>query len=381
MVGFPLRRLAKSTRYFGCALAALFIGQSLVHAQLSGNGNFVVPLSDPMVSLRAPVLTNGQVQLTLNGEVGVSYVIESSPDFVNWTPVATNSDSGTTRTITLDAGAAHYYRASRAPLPLATFALAARGNMNLLGNGQTTDSFNSSDPTSSTDGRYDKTKALTNGAVASAAGMVFLGNHLVGGDLYIGPAATVSSNTLTHQVLGTIHTNATVAFPDAALPNVSWLDAPISDSVHDFTTNGYYLVNDSSNLIVEPGVTVILNVTTTPTFQSLVKIHGGVTNSGTAYIFLNGCTNAYVYRNLADDASNRAKNLCYIGLPSLISVLVVDLSTNIPCVIYAPSASATINGGGLSDNFIGSLTLGSLQMNGHYQFHFDEDLLTNGPCR
>jgi hypothetical protein len=165
------------------------------------------------------------------------------------------------------------------------------------------------------------------------------------------------------------------------LPKVPWLAAPLTTSGYDFITDGYYFVNGNSNLIVEAGVTVVLNVTTMPTFQLIVKIHGGATNSGTAYIFLDGCTNAFLYRNYADDPSGWAKNLCYLGLPSLQSFIIGDSTTNIQCVIYAPSANANINGGGFSDNFSGSMTAGSLLLNGHYQFHFDEDLLTNGPCR
>jgi hypothetical protein len=379
MAGFSFKELAKCIRCSGGAIVALFASQCLAYAQLSSNGNFVVPLSDPQVSLSGPVLTNGQVQLSINGEPGISYVIESSPDFVNWSPIATNSDSSASRTIIVDADAAHYYRASRTPLPLAVFSLATRGNLILNGNGQTTDSFNSADPAFSTDGQYDKTKRGANGTLASAQGIINIGSHVIGGNVMLGQSAQYTSAT--NQVLGVICTNQTLAFPEVMLPHVPWLAAPLTTSGYHFTTDGYYFVIGNSNLIVEAGVTVVLNVTTKPTFQSIVKIHGGATNSGTAYIFLNGCTNAFLYRNFADDASYRAKNLCYFGLPSLQSFATGDSITNILCVIYAPSANANINGGGLSDNFIGSMTAGSMLVNGHYQFHFDEDLLTNGPSR
>jgi hypothetical protein len=379
MVQFPAKKYSKSALYL-CALAALFAGQCIVLAQLSGNGNFLVPLSDPQVSLGTPILTNGQVQLPLNGEPDVAYVIESSPDFVNWTPIATNNDLGVTRMITVDADAGHYYRASRAPRPLAIYAVAARGNVNLAGTGQTTDSFNSADSAFSTDGQYDKTKARTNGAVASTGGNVFLGNHTLGGDLFLGLTATLSlSNSF--QVFGTIHTNQPITFPDVVLPNVSWLDAPLTGAVHDFTESGYYVVNDNSNLVVEAGVVAVLNVTT-PYFGSVPQIHGGITNSGTAYIFLNGPTNAFINRNWASDASNQAKNLCIFGMPALVSLTGPNMSsTNFAGVIYAPSAAITLNGGGISSGYQGSLVTKTIALNGHVQFHFDEDLLTNGPYR
>src|SRR5437879_12535703 len=79
----------------------------------------------PSVALGAPVWTNDQVQLTLHGESGVTYVIESSGDLRTWAPLATNSDSGTARLITVEAtSGARFYRAVRGPLPLFSAALA-----------------------------------------------------------------------------------------------------------------------------------------------------------------------------------------------------------------------------------------------------------------
>jgi hypothetical protein len=43
-------------------------------------------------------------------------------------------------------------------------------------------------------------------------------------------------------------------------------------------------------------------------------------------------------------------------------------------VIYAPSASATINAGPVT-SMVGSLMVHSLTLNGHFTFHFDEHLL------
>jgi hypothetical protein len=47
-------------------------------------------------------------------------------------------------------------------------------------------------------------------------------------------------------------------------------------------------------------------------------------------------------------------------------------------VLVAPSANVKMNGGGHSDNdFIGALIVNSVQMNGHYMFHYDEALGKN----
>src|SRR5437660_4873619 len=108
---------------------------------------FSVPLAvccaqDPCLSLGSLVFTSNQFQFSLNGEAGVSYVIESSPDLVNWASVATNSDSSISRLIGVDApSSATFYRASRGPLPLFIATVAARQRLDLLGNNILTDSY------------------------------------------------------------------------------------------------------------------------------------------------------------------------------------------------------------------------------------------------
>jgi hypothetical protein len=51
----------------------------------------------------APVAPAGQFGFTLLGQSNVTYVIESSPDLVNWTPIATNYDLVNIRAITVPA--------------------------------------------------------------------------------------------------------------------------------------------------------------------------------------------------------------------------------------------------------------------------------------
>jgi hypothetical protein len=64
--------------------------------------------------LTQPSLQGGQLQLSLQGQPGAPYVIESSSDLTVWTPVATNTLTGTTVTITVPistASASEFYRA------------------------------------------------------------------------------------------------------------------------------------------------------------------------------------------------------------------------------------------------------------------------------
>ena len=48
-------------------------------------------------------------------------------------------------------------------------------------------------------------------------------------------------------------------------------------------------------------------------------------------------------------------------------------------VVYAPEATLTLNGGGNNNNLIGAVVVNSVTLNGHYDFHYDTSLGTNGP--
>jgi hypothetical protein len=77
----------------------------------------------------------------------------------------------------------------------------------------------------------------------------------------------------------------------------------------------------------------------------------------------------------------RAANLAYYGLPSNTSI---SFSGNAAFTgtIYAPDADIRLNGGGNNNyDFVGSCIGKTVTMNGHFMFHYDEDLLTDGPSR
>jgi flagellar hook capping protein FlgD len=61
-------------------------------------------LTPPLLSApAAPVAPANQFGFTLQGQGNVTYIIESSPDLVNWTPIATNYDTVPLRAITVPA--------------------------------------------------------------------------------------------------------------------------------------------------------------------------------------------------------------------------------------------------------------------------------------
>lgn len=284
-------------------------------------------------------------------------------------------------------------------------AFAAVNNIQFNGNGVVTDSWNSHDPNKSTNGQYDSSKTGTNGNVASVQGLVNIGNHTINGSLYLGPTAVYAGGGT---ITGNIYNNYNVNFTDVTLPAGAggWaIAAPVSTTTYttnissshgvtttnitstssaptyDFTTPGnYILTSDAYPIVVEAGVTVTLNVTSTTFNPSNLEIHGGTSNSGTAVLYFNGPSSATIAGNTAIDASNRPENLWYYGLSSLTSITFSGNSTFVG-VIYAPEASLTLNGGGNNIGLIGSSITKSATMNGHYDFHYDESLATNGISR
>src|SRR5262249_52336032 len=86
-------------------------------------------------------------------------------------------------------------RVATTNLALFSTVLATKYDINFAGNGIATDSFNSSNPAQSDNGRYPylyPARTSTNGDIASIQGFVNVANGNVKGTLYLGPTATDS---------------------------------------------------------------------------------------------------------------------------------------------------------------------------------------------
>jgi hypothetical protein len=344
-------------------------------------------LVDACVSLGAPVWTNGQVQLTLSGESGVSYVLQASPDGRHWAPVMTNSDYSITRVFRLATpGPVAFYRTARAPLPVFAYAVAAQYGIRFNGHGLVTDSFNSAATNLSTDGHYDPDRTSTNGHVASLFGPVDLGNHVVGGDLFLGPTVMADANW--SQVLGTIHTDFNACFPEVVPPafqtgtpgpmqNVT-IDGTRYDYVFLGPTNDYTMTASAGAIYVAPNAKVRLLVTTTSFAPGFIRIAGQTNQAGSLTIYqLAG--NATVADSVVE--SGNPASFAYFGSVGVTSVSLMG-TTNFTGTLYAPSATVALNGGASCFDFVGSCICRSLSMNSSScQFHFDENLLRAGPVR
>ena len=275
--------------------------------------------------------------------------------------------------------------------------LGAVGNINMNGNGLATASWNSLTNTLSSNGMFVATLISTNGDVASVLGVVNIGNHIIDGNLYLGPDASYVSGS--NQVMGHVYYDYNVQFPPATLPAsdtvfgsqsaISWLPAPTTSSggkkpttTNTFTSNGYYFVNNANPIYVAPGVTSIVHVATTTFNPSSITIDGGMTNSGTLVIYQDAGSVTLSGNSTGGAIGNRPMNFVYFGLSNVTSITLSGNSTFIGA-IYAPEASLTLNGGGSANNLEGSAIVLSATMNGHYDIWYDESLAqwVMGPSR
>jgi hypothetical protein len=351
---------------------------------------FADPRLDPCVSLLAPVSTNGQIQLTLNCESRVTYILQSSADLQHWNSIVTNSDPSVARVFDLAApDTASFYRVKRDPLPLFAYAIAARTNIDMNGNGLSTDSFNSVSPTLSNIGRYTNTMTSTNGDVAVLYGTLDLGNHTVVGDVFLGPTATLVGSA--SQVSGTIRTDFNYCYPSVVPPDTrSWFSllatlpgtAPDGNSYDYVFTNSVDLIVPNLNGKVYVGTNAHVRLLAQAGKTSQVKVAGvGSTNGdhGTLTIYIAAPSFSIGGSGAID--GGRAACLSYFGLSSNRTI---NYSGNAIFVgtLHAPDADLLLNVGGSGTfDIFGSLIAKTVTFNGHFMFHFDEDLLTAGPKR
>ncbi len=354
---------------------------------------------DPCLTLGIPVWTKNQVQFTLTGESSVSYVIESSPDLLNWLPVLTNTDFNVTRTITNAApDGTSFYRARRGPLPVFAGALTAQQGITEPGVGLMTDSFDSADPMHSTNGMYDPSKRKAGGDVTCDHGHMSLINATIYGQLYLGPMATYSiGNNGTVGDLnwtgpgvepGWVVTNFRFCLPDVSWPrtNVFYFPIPGSGTNTWLLASGNYLVtgnfalNQNQNLVVMGNASLYVAGNFTMQSQTASAI---IIDPGASLKLYVGTPNGPpVSATLTQvNTTGNAMSFQYFGFPSNTNVAWTGNSTYVGTV-YAPEAKLYLGSGGLATtDYQGACVANSIVINNHFNFHFDENLRRVGPLR
>ncbi|MDX1952103.1 MAG: hypothetical protein SFY81_07945 [Verrucomicrobiota bacterium] len=279
--------------------------------------------------------------------------------------------------------------------------MVAKGVIDLNGNNIETDSFDSTDTNYSTNGKYVASKSKDNGDVATNSGLINslnVGNANIKGKASTGPGGSVSvgSNGSVgskawvdggHNGIqpGWTTDDMNVAFPDVKVPFTGGGFTPASGNVGG--TNFQHILaggNYQMSSLSMSGQQKML-----VTGNSVLYITGNASMSGQSQIILApGATlRMYVAGPTASLGGNgiinngSALNFSYFGLPSNTSLSFAG-NAAFTGTIYAPSAAFTLGGGGNNNyDFVGASVTSTVQMNGHFHFHYDEALGKIGPRR
>jgi hypothetical protein len=274
--------------------------------------------------------------------------------------------------------------------PLFAAAMAVLTTINLNGSGIVTDSFDSTNPNLSTNGRYDPLKTSTNGTIASLQGVVQIGNATINGSVYLGPTAstTIQNGTVT----GGISNDWNASFEDVILPAGAPLPAvPASTPVtldgvsyqyvfgYPVPTSGYYQIAGLNNQNIYVGtnshITLLLNGGNAN--PGALRVAGMGTNAGQLTIYMDGPSFSINSSSTVD--GGLAGSLAYYGTTNNTSISMGGNGTYTG-TIYAPEAAIHMGGGGSGAyNFVGAIVALSVSMSGHFNFHYDEALGLHGP--
>lgn len=291
--------------------------------------------------------------------------------------------------------------------------MAAKQSIDLSGNNVETDSFDSVDPAYSTNGRYDASKRKAGGDVvtnSSLTNSLNIGNANILGTVRTGPRGLpgIGPNGVVGDLAwvnggnkgiqtGHFADDMNVVWPDVKLPNTGFTIAQPANGGDGTNINGifyrYYLTTGNWQINnVNEGIYVDGNVTLYVPSGGSFKYTGSSeqiyiapdapysppSHSMTLYV---GTSSAQMGGLGVVNATGNAINFMYYGLPSNKSLTFSGNSAFVG-TIYAPNAAFTLGGGGSTDlDFVGASVSNTVKMNGHFKFHYDENLRRVGPGR
>lgn len=282
-----------------------------------------------------------------------------------------------------------------------TKGMVAKDQIDLNGNNISSDSFDSSEAAYSTNGSYDAAKAKDNGDIATNSTLtnsVNVGNADIYGKVTTGPNGTVSvgangavgskawQQAGNHGIQpGWVDDDMNVAFPNVKVPFTGGYFTPGSGTVNG-TTYDYVLTSGNyqmASLSMSGSAKIYV------TGDAVLSVTGDFSMAGQSFIQLGAGASLKLYVGGASGSiggngivnSGNSSKFTYYGLPSNTS-LSFSGNAAFTGVIYAPSAAFSLNGGGNTTyDFVGASVTKTVQMNGHFRFHYDEALAKTGPFR
>jgi hypothetical protein len=284
--------------------------------------------------------------------------------------------------------------------------LMSKNTIDMNGNNIYSDSYDSFDPSKSSNSQYDPNKKQPNGNVASDATItntVSVGNADIYGTVATGPGGTVSMGpngsigntfTLTSRATtisaaiadGYVQNNFNTDIPSVTLPS-GLNSAPVisintsktigsSGGTYSYQAGSINLAgNGNNNTVIIQG-----NVTLYVSGDVGISGDGGIQLAQGASLTVYVAGNVSIAGNGVLNPDGTDMNNQWYGLPSSTSWN-INGNGSWAGTIYAPEAAMTLNGGGNSsnDDMSGAIVANAITLSGHTSFHYDERLKTGGP--
>ncbi|PYK32142.1 MAG: hypothetical protein DME57_00920 [Verrucomicrobia bacterium] len=278
--------------------------------------------------------------------------------------------------------------------PVSAFdeAILSVGVVDLTNQNIVVDSYDSSDPTKSTNGLYDAAKRQENGDIATDGQLIEAGNAHIFGDVATN-AGTVSGAANISGVERTDFYQEPI--PVGAPVWVNW-----NTSVSTVTNSTTITASGTKGTIasryvlseVSLGGGKTLTIAGNPDgSQTYVEIYvtGDISVAGTGQMIIQPGVTATIYfagnvdisGNGVLNSNNQPGDLLLYGIqPPSSTPMHVNFggNTQITASIYAPGHDVTVNGGGTNGHVYGSIVGKTVTMTGVSNLHYDEQLGSRG---
>ncbi len=275
--------------------------------------------------------------------------------------------------------------------------IAVQLDITTKGNNLAVDSYDSSDTYHSTNGIYDPATRKAGGDIASLGGFVNVQNASIYGKLLTGATGSYSLGAngsvgdLNWNVPGQIEpgwyrNDFNAEFKDVDAPYTTGFSLTPNGS----GTNTYILT--SGDYFVDGDLVLSQNETLYVSGETRLYVTGNINmkSQNQCYLTIAPGASLKLYCGTKDgpvvsaqltqvNTAGNAGSFQFWGLPSNTSINWNGNNTFVGTV-YAPEANFSCGGGGNTVyDYQGSCVVGSLTMNGHFNFHFDENLSRIGP--
>lgn len=278
--------------------------------------------------------------------------------------------------------------------PVSSFdqAIMSVGLVDLTNQNIVVDSYDSSDPTKSTNGLYDAAKRQQNGDIATDGNVIDAGNAHIYGDVATNSGTVVGAANITGTERNDFYQEPIpVGAPswssyNSSVTSVSNTTTLTASSTNGSSTSRYQL--SSINLSGNKTLTLAGNADGSQTYIE-IYVTGDISFSGNSQLIIQPGVSAKIYfkgnvdvtGNGILNVNNQPADLQLFGIqPTDSNSYHVKLGGNgqIIASIYAPNHDVTINGGGTNGHVFGSVVGKSVTMTGVTNLHYDEHLGTIG---